>query len=70
MLVSGTNLDLLKKSGNDLSAICLTGAGKLQYCVVAACCNSTRNAVVSGGPESFTVFSWKIFRRCLTFDAV
>ena len=36
ILVSGTNFDLLKKSGKHLSVICLTGTGKLQYSVVAA----------------------------------
>ena len=34
ILVSGTYLDLLKKSGKDLSAICLTGIGKMQCSVV------------------------------------
>ena len=34
--VSGTNLDLVKKSGKDLSVVCLTGICKMQYSVVVA----------------------------------
>ena len=51
IMVSGLNLDLLKKSGKDPCGVCQTGVGRNAiFCGGAACPGSTRNAVESKAP--------------------
>ena len=50
IMVSGMDLDLLKKSGKDPCGVCQKGVGSNATSVVAACAGYTRNAVASRVP--------------------
>ena len=53
IMVSGPNLDLLKKSGKDPCGVCQTGVGRN----AAVCPGSPRNAVESKAPYALILIS-------------